>query len=128
MELEVTRAFPTLIGRLRIPDADVINRDLQALIVAEEAEYSSLGRSNIGGWHSRPDFLSWGGAAVSALTTWITWALRRMIDATAGPNAFKGALSASAWATICHAGTYHAPHSHPSLCLNCSSSSWIFSR
>jgi len=58
MELEVTRAFPTLIGRLRIPDADAINWDLQALIVAEEAEYSSLGRSNIGGWHSRPDFLN----------------------------------------------------------------------
>ena len=57
MELEVTSAFPTLIGRLQIPDADAMNRDLQALILAEEAKYSSLGRSNIGGWHSRPDFL-----------------------------------------------------------------------
>jgi uncharacterized protein (TIGR02466 family) len=113
MELEITSAFPTLIGRLRIPDADVINRALQALIIAEEAEYSSLGRSNIGGWHSRPDFLSWGGAAVSALTTWITWALRRMIDATSGANTFQGTLSVSAWTTICRAGAYHAPHSHP---------------
>jgi len=113
MELEVTRAFPTLIGRLRIPDADAMNRDLQELIVAEEAEYSSLGRSNIGGWHSRPDFLSRRDSAVSALTAWLTWALRRMIDATAGSSAFKGTLSASAWATICRAGAYHAPHSHP---------------
>jgi uncharacterized protein (TIGR02466 family) len=113
MDLDVTRAFPTLIGRLRIPDADAINRDLHARIIAEEAEYSSLGRSNIGGWHSRPDFLSRRDPAVSALTAWLTWALRRMIDATAGPNAFKGALSASAWATICRAGAYHAPHSHP---------------
>ena len=113
MELEVTQAFPTLIGRLRIPDAEAINRDLHALIIAEEAEYSSLGRSNIGGWHSRPDFLSRRDAAVSALTAWLTWALRRMIDATAGANAFKGTLSVSAWATICRAGAYHAPHSHP---------------
>ena len=113
MELEVTQAFPTLIGRLWIPDADAINRDLQALIVAEEAEYSSLGRSNLGGWHSRPDFLSRRDPAVSSLTAWLTWALRRMIDATAGPNAFKGTLSASGWATICRKGTYHAPHSHP---------------
>jgi hypothetical protein len=37
MELEVTSAFPTLIGRLRIPDADAINRDLHASIIAEEA-------------------------------------------------------------------------------------------
>jgi len=113
MELEVTQAFPTLIGRLRIPDAEAINRDLQALIIAEEAEYSSLGRSNIGGWHSRPDFLSRRDTAVSALAAWLTWALRRMIDASAGANAFKGTLSVSAWATICRAGAYHAPHSHP---------------
>ena len=113
MELEVTQAFPTPIGRLRIPDADSINRDLYARIIAEEAEYSSLGRSNIGGWHSRPDFLSRRDTAVSALTAWLTWALRRMIDATAGMNAFNGTLSASAWATVCRAGAYHAPHSHP---------------
>jgi uncharacterized protein (TIGR02466 family) len=113
MELEVMPAFPTLIGRLQIPDADAINQDLQALIIAEEAEYSSLGRSNIGGWHSRLDFLGRRDPAVSALTAWLTWALRRMIDATAGSNAFKGTLSVSAWATICRAGAYHAPHSHP---------------
>ena len=113
MELEVTPAFPTLIGRLRIPDADAMNRDLYGLIIAEEAEYSSLGRSNIGGWHSRPDFLNRPEPAVSALTAWLTWALRRMIDATAGTSAFKGTLSTSGWATICRAGAYHAPHSHP---------------
>src|SRR5690348_7941551 len=103
MELEITSAFPTLIGRLQIPDADVINRALQALIIAEEAEYPSLGRSNIGGWHSRPDFLTRRDAAVSALTVWLTWALRRVVDAAAGPAAFKGTLSVVAWATICRA-------------------------
>jgi uncharacterized protein (TIGR02466 family) len=113
MQIDITPAFPTLIGRFRVPDADGINQDLQALIIAEEAQYPSLGRSNIGGWHSRPDFLSRRDPAVSALTAWLRWALRRMIDATAGANSFNGTLSASAWATICQAGTYHAPHSHP---------------
>ena len=113
MQFDLTPAFPTLIGRFRVPDAEGINQDLQALIIAEEAQYPSLGRSNIGGWHSRPDFLSRRDPAVSALTAWLTWALRQMIDATAGTNAFQGTLSTSAWATICHAGAYHAPHSHP---------------
>jgi uncharacterized protein (TIGR02466 family) len=113
MELQITPAFPTLIGQLHVPDADAMNWDLRALILAEEAKYLSLGRSNIGGWHSRPDFLNRPEPAVAGLTTWVTWALRRMIDAAAGPNAFKGTLSVSAWATICRAGAYHAPHSHP---------------
>jgi uncharacterized protein (TIGR02466 family) len=112
MELEVTQAFPTLIGRFRIPDAEAMNQDLQALIIAEEAKYSSLGRSNIGGWHSRPDLLNRPDPSVSAFTAWLT-ALRRMINATVGENTFEGTLSASAWATICRAGAYHAPHSHP---------------
>ncbi len=113
MELEVTPAFPTLIGRFQVPDAEVMNQDLQAIILAEEARQSTLGRSNIGGWHSRPDFLDRPEPAVAALANWVSWAVNRMVDATAGAGTFKGTLSASAWATICRAGAYHAPHSHP---------------
>jgi uncharacterized protein (TIGR02466 family) len=113
MELELTPAFPTLIGRLRIPDCGTINQDLETLILAEETGYSSLGRSNIGGWHSYPDFLGRQDSAVLSFKSWLTWALRRMIDATAGENTFQGKLSVCAWATVCRAGAYHAPHSHP---------------
>jgi uncharacterized protein (TIGR02466 family) len=113
MELEVTPAFPTLIGRARLPDSETMNQGLHALILNEEAQYPSLGRSNIGGWHSRLDFLHRADANVDALTSWIIWALRRMICATTGQDAFKGTLSITAWATLSRAGAYHAPHSHP---------------
>ncbi len=113
MKLEVTQAFPTLIGRLQLPDAEAMNRDLQALILAEEAKYSSLGRSNIGGWHSRPDFLGRRDPAVSGLTTWLNWGLRQMIEASSGSNTFHDPLSVFGWVTLCRAGAYHAPHSHP---------------
>jgi uncharacterized protein (TIGR02466 family) len=113
MELEVTPTFPTLIGRVRLPDADTMNQGLRALILEEEAQYPSLGRSNIGGWHSRPDFLHRPDDNVAALTSWIAWALRRMISASASQDAFKGTLSITAWAAVCRAGAYHAPHSHP---------------
>jgi uncharacterized protein (TIGR02466 family) len=113
MKLEVASAFPTLIGRVQIPDADAMNRDLRALILAEETKYSSLGRSNIGGWHSRPDFLGQRDPAVCGLTNWLNWGLRRMIEASTGSNTFQGQLSVFAWASICRVGAYHAPHSHP---------------
>jgi uncharacterized protein (TIGR02466 family) len=113
MQLEVTQVFPTLIGRFRVPDPDMMNQGLHALILAEEAKYASLGRSNIGGWHSRPDFLSLQDPAVSALTAWLTWTLRKMIEASAGADTFRGTLAVSAWATLCRQGAYHAPHSHP---------------
>jgi hypothetical protein len=48
---------------LRVPDPELMNRGLQALIIAE---YSSLGHSNIGGWHSRPDFVNKLDPAVSS--------------------------------------------------------------
>ena len=111
--LEVIPAFPTPIGRWLVPDAEMMNQQLQVLVLAEEARYGSLGRSNIGGWHSRTDFLDYPDPAVAALTTWITWAVTQMIDATAGRGSFKGTMSLSGWATICRAGAYHAPHSHP---------------
>lgn len=111
--IEVIPAFPTLIGKWLVPDAEVMNHELQTLILAEERKYPSLGRSNIGGWHSQTDFLSHADPAVASLDTWITWSVKQMVQATAGPGAFDGRISLSAWATVCRAGAYHAPHSHP---------------
>jgi len=111
--LEVIRPFPTLVGRLPIPDPEAMNLELKTIIVAEEAEYPSLGRSNIGGWHSRPDLLNRSEPAISAFRNWLGWALRRMIGATTGADGYEGELSTAAWATICRAGAYHAPHCHP---------------
>lgn len=113
MDLEITSEFPTLIGRARIPDAESMNHCLRSLILAQETEHPSIGRSNIGGWHSRPDFLYLPDANVEALISWITWALSRMVRATGGHEPFECKLSLSAWATVCRAGAYHAPHSHP---------------
>jgi uncharacterized protein (TIGR02466 family) len=113
MELEVTPAFPTPLGRLWVPDAEAMNHSLRVFILAQEAKYLSLGRSNIGGWHSQTDFLDCPEPAVAALSTWIDWAVRKMVDTTAGATGFKGELSVTAWATVCRAGAYHAPHSHP---------------
>src|SRR4051812_32977047 len=98
MEFELTPAFPTLIGTSLVPDAGAMNDELRDLILREEVRYPSLGRSNVGGWHSRPDFFNRSEAVVGALTTWVTWAVRQMVDATAGAGTYKATMSVSAWA------------------------------
>ena len=113
MDLHVTEVFPTLVGRLQVPDAESMNRDLQPLILSEEAKHPSWGRSNIGGWHSAPDLLTRQDPSIAGLTSWLRWALSRMIEASAGPGSAKGTALLSAWATVCRNGAYHAPHSHP---------------
>ena len=87
MEIDVTHASPTLLGRLYISGAGAMNRYLRDNILVGEGDYASLGSSNIGGWHSRRDFLNRLDPPVSALRVWLTGALRRMINATAGVNA-----------------------------------------
>ena len=113
MNLDVTAAFPTLIGRWQVPDAYALNEALRHLIFAEEASYPSLGRSNVGGWHSRPDFLKKSDPHIHALNAWIKWALDCMIRLSAGAGALQDQMSVSGWAAICRTGAYHAPHSHP---------------
>src|SRR4051812_2685749 len=106
MDLALTSAFPTLIGQVYIPDAAALNQELRAIILAEEIRYASLGRSNVGGWHSRTDFLQRPEPVVAGLTTWITWAVRKLIETSAGPGTFRGTLALSAWSAICRAGAY----------------------
>jgi uncharacterized protein (TIGR02466 family) len=113
MKIEVTQAFPTWIGRLKVPDAETMNWELGSLVLAEETRHATVGRSNIGGWHSRTDFLNHPEPAVAALTNWINWAVRQMVNATTASDTFQGTLLISAWAAICRTGAYHAPHSHP---------------
>jgi hypothetical protein len=57
MDVEVIRVFPTLIGQFRVPNADSMNQDLRSLILTETTRYGSLGRRNVGGWHSQTDYL-----------------------------------------------------------------------
>ncbi len=112
--LEVIPAFPTLIGQWLVPDAEAMNHELQALILAEEHEI----REPRSQQHRR-----------LALTNRFPQSPRsgrrriEHVDHLDGEQngcrprlvlvSFKGVMSVSAWATICRAGAYHAPHSHP---------------
>jgi putative 2-oxoglutarate-Fe(II)-dependent oxygenase superfamily protein len=80
---------------------------LAAVILAREAVEPGLRVSNVGGWHSAPDLLESGDAAVSEL------ALRIRTDAAAvGADVGAPARRLHAWANVMRDGAYLIAHRH----------------
>jgi hypothetical protein len=89
MKLDVIPALPTLIGRLHVSDADAMNQELAALILAKEASYGSVGRNNIGRCHSRSDLLNSPEPAVVKADTSDVVAGNEMTAGTAAMSAIR---------------------------------------
>lgn len=112
----IEQHFATPIGKFVFPDASQHNPLLQAVIQKTAADYPSVGRSNVGGWHSRDDFLRWPTPSIKTLLDWIIPQVDQMsrhTAALAGLPPFRGERRATGWANICQFGHYHAPHAHP---------------
>jgi uncharacterized protein (TIGR02466 family) len=113
MEKQVALAYPTPIGRFKVPDAEAVNRELQRLILEKERAQPSSDYANVGGWHSRADLLDWPGTEVATLRGWITEAINHMLMTVTEGRPVKGTYRISAWANIARDGDYHRVHNHP---------------
>jgi uncharacterized protein (TIGR02466 family) len=119
MQHHIALAFPTLLGRFQVPEAESVNAGLLRLLLQREADSPTEDYANVGGWHSTADLLEWPGAEINTLRTWISDALNRMVQATGqlpevqGKPAPRGAFRISAWANISRRHNYHRLHNHP---------------
>jgi uncharacterized protein (TIGR02466 family) len=123
MDKQVAMAFPTLIGRFKMDNFQEVNRELREMVLAKERSEPNVQHANVGGWHSKSDFLEWPGPAVAALKGWMIEATNHMISTTieqmraGGLNRpFQGGLSLAAWANVSRRGNYHTLHNHPGSC------------
>lgn len=123
MEKQVIPAYPTLIGRFRLPHSQAVNQELMALILAREKTEPNVQHANVGGWHSRPDLLDWPQPAIATLRGWIVQAVQHMIQTTVeqlragGLNrSFNGGVKIYGWANVSRQGNYHSLHNHPGSC------------
>lgn len=122
-ESQIAAAFPTLIGRFKVPQADSLNRDLKALTLERARSDPNVPHANVGGWHSRSDLLEWPHPAIQTLRTAILEGLQQMVGATLDQmrkggiqRGFNGSLGLIAWANINRRGHYHTVHNHPGSC------------
>lgn len=120
---QIAVAFPTLLGVFRAPAEAAVNAELRSLCLQREATEPDTPYANVGGWHSKQDFLDSPQACVRALRGWIVEAVNHMITATldqmksSGINrGFGGQLSLYGWANVSRKGNYHALHNHPGSC------------
>jgi uncharacterized protein (TIGR02466 family) len=110
----VAMAFGTPISTYLWPDSDVLNPELKKVILQKETAETGLKRSNVGGWHSKPDLFLWDVDCARQLKDRLgafTVDLTRLVTTFDGPRKIN--LQMEGWANVSRRGHYNSVHDHP---------------
>lgn len=105
--------WSTPLLRRQWPGSSDVNEDLKHLVLARAMESAGDSKSNVGGWHSQEDLLTWGGEAIATLQSWIITAFQDVTRAMTGGEVYDGLLELNAWANVNRTGDYNSLHTHP---------------
>ena len=107
--------WPTPILQRVFEEARDLNPRLRALIAKREKRDAGVGKSVVGGWHSREDVMAWPEPEIGRLRDWIDEAVKAIVVPTTGKSAdaAPAAGTVSAWANVLRSGGYHRMHTHP---------------
>lgn len=106
--------FETPILQGRVNDASAINAELRDAVLTRAAAAPSLDRSNVDGWHSATDMLTWGGEAAARLAD-LALRMARRLSHFEGRDAASVAWSVKMWANISPVGALNMSHAHPGV-------------
>ena len=109
---DVLMAFATPIAQIKVSAAAEINPGLRRTILEREASSPGQARSNVGGWHSADDFLTWPVPEVAELNRAIELAVQHMSAIATQSRRVEIAQTLRGWANVCRAGGYHVLHNH----------------
>lgn len=111
----VAVAFGTPVSTYVWQDSDALNAELAAAILDRERRDPGASKSNIGGWHSDSDLLTWPGDAVATLKDRMSSMSGDLITMARRDGAAEDiSLSIAAWANVSRSGNYNNIHDHPS--------------
>lgn len=110
----IENLFPSPIFSHVFKNVDSLNTELRGLILERERTTPSVAKSNMGGWQSEVDFLSWGGSAVATLGRYLGSAVEIATTRLplVAPN-LKIRFELIAWAAVNRKGHYNTSHVHP---------------
>ena len=117
MELDlsngITLNWGTPVLAFSMPDAEPVNTQLKALILDRKNASVGVTKSNLGGWHSTEDLLTWPSPAVATLRDWILEAPRRITKRTGRGTGYEGKVQLTCWANVNGPGHANDIHNHP---------------
>jgi uncharacterized protein (TIGR02466 family) len=112
LKAEVAQLFATPVVTALLPDAERLNAELRATILAREAAAPGVQHSNLGGWQSSWDLEAWGGpAAKTVLDT--ARGLANQVTADRRGQKVRIAWKTNAWANVNRKGHGNEFHTHP---------------
>lgn len=105
--------FSTPVILFDFPDAEKLNSALKNLILKERNKTTGIDRSNLGGWHSEDDMMSWAPEpARRILTQTVDICGKKLADVhPAGKRDFS--FDARMWANVNGPGHANQMHCHP---------------
>ena len=110
----VVLGFATPVFLHRWPEAErtPVNAALKAAILARRDQTSGEKISNVGGWQSNSDMMSWEVPEVARLKDWINRAYGAVMCSELGTEGFHSRYNITAWANVNQSGDYNRSHLH----------------
>ena len=106
-------AYPIHLLTYEWEESEELNSELRQMILDKEQKTEGLTQSNVGGFHSDWDLLTWGGDAISEFIKRIQSFSQIMADIHGLEKDKDLQLSLTAWGNVIRSGGYHIAHSHP---------------
>ena len=112
VEAQKSALFETPIVVAKVKNAEPLIDALRNSILEKMSTDEGMRRSNVGGWHSDTEMLSWGGEAAQALSERVVSMAKRM-SSFADRSHDQFSWWCQMWANVSKQGAWNHMHIHP---------------
>lgn len=111
--LDILQVFPTALIRVVHPELSALVAPLKSLILGQKGTQAGISRSNLGGWHSKPNMDQWGGPPAQTLVSIASGIIEQQLVQTSPIPGLEMGWGIDMWANVNAAGHANAQHCHP---------------
>lgn len=112
-EPRIINLFTTPVIAESWPGAAQLNAELHRVILAHEARSKGVTKSNLQGWQSEIDMLTWGGEAAKHLATHVVKRCEELTADIAASGRRRFEWLPEMWANVSRRGASNMAHCHP---------------